>query len=105
VIDWKWYEIMYGERYMDTPEENPKGYEEACVLNYAKDLKGKLLLIHGTSDDVVLEQHNLSLVKKFVEVQKQVDYFPYPMHKHNVQGKDRVHLIQKVLDYVIENNK
>lgn len=105
VIDWKWYEIMYGERYMDTPEENPKGYDEACVLNYAKDLKGKLLLIHGTSDDVVLEQHNLSLVKKFVEVQKQVDYFPYPMHKHNVIGKDRVHLIQKVLDYVIENNK
>lgn len=105
VIDWKWYEIMYGERYMDTPEENPKGYEEACVLNYAKDLKGKLLLIHGTSDDVVLEQHNLSLVKKFVENQKQVDYFPYPMHKHNVIGKDRVHLIQKVLDYVIENNK
>jgi dipeptidyl-peptidase-4 len=105
VIDWKWYEIMYGERYMDTPEENPKGYEEACVLNYAKDLKGKLLLIHGTSDDVVLEQHNLSLVKKFVETQKQVDYFPYPMHKHNVSGKDRVHLIQKVLDYVIENNK
>ena len=105
VIDWKWYEIMYGERYMDTPEENPKGYEEACVLNYAKDLKGKLLLIHGTSDDVVLEQHNLSLVKKFVETQKQVDYFPYPMHKHNVQGKDRVHLIQKVLDYVITNNK
>ncbi|MCL9809001.1 S9 family peptidase [Flavobacterium luminosum] len=105
VTDWKWYEVMYGERYMDTPQENPKGYEEASLLNFAQDLKGKLLLIHGTSDDVVLEQHNLSLVKKFIESQKQVDYFPYPMHKHNVQGKDRVHLIQKILDYVIENNK
>ncbi len=105
VIDWKWYEVMYGERYMDTPAENQKGFEEASVLNYAKDLKGKLLLIHGTSDDVVVEQHNLSLVKKFVENGKQVDYFPYPMHKHNVMGKDRVHLMTKVLHYIIDNNK
>jgi dipeptidyl-peptidase-4 len=105
VIDWKWYEVMYGERYMDTPTENPKGFEENTVYNYVKNLKGKLLLIHGTNDDVVVEQHNLSLVKKFVEAGKQVDYFPYPMHKHNVTGKDRVHLIQKVLNYVIENNK
>jgi dipeptidyl-peptidase-4 len=105
VIDWKWYEVMYGERYMDTPTENPKGFEETTVYNYVKNLKGKLLLIHGTNDDVVVEQHNLSLVKKFVEAGKQVDYFPYPMHKHNVTGKDRVHLIQKVLNYVIDNNK
>ena len=105
VIDWKWYEVMYGERYMDTPAENAKGFEENTVYNYVKNLKGKLLLIHGTNDDVVVEQHNLSLVKKFVEAGKQVDYFPYPMHKHNVTGKDRVHLIQKVLNYVIENNK
>lgn len=105
VIDWKWYEVMYGERYMDTPAENQKGFDEANVTNYAKDLKGKLLLIHGTNDDVVVEQHNLALVKKFIEVGKQVDYFPYPMHKHNVTGRDRVHLIQKVLNYVIENNK
>lgn len=105
VIDWKWYEVMYGERYMDTPAENVKGFEETTVYNYVKNLKGKLLLIHGTNDDVVVEQHNLSLVKKFVEAGKQVDYFPYPMHKHNVTGKDRVHLIQKVLNYVMENNK
>jgi dipeptidyl-peptidase-4 len=105
VIDWKWYEVMYGERYMDTPAENAKGFEENTVYNYVKNLKGKLLLIHGTNDDVVVEQHNLSLVKKFVEAGKQVDYFPYPMHKHNVTGRDRVHLIQKVLNYVIDNNK
>ena len=105
VTDWKWYEIMYGERYMDTPAENQKGFDESSTLNYVKDLKGKLLLIHGTSDDVVVMQHNLALVKKFVEAQKQVDFFPYPMHKHNVIGKDRVHLMEKVLNYVIENNK
>ena len=105
VVDWKWYEVMYGERYMDTPAENAKGFEESSVLNYVNNLKGKLLLIHGTNDDVVVEQHNLSLVKKFVEAGKQVDYFPYPMAKHNVTGKDRVHLINKILTYIIENNK
>lgn len=106
VIDWKWYEIMYGERYMDTPSENEAGFEEANVINHAKDLKAKLLLIHGTVDDVVVMQHNLALVKKFVELGYQnVDFFPYPMHKHNVLGKDRVHLIDKVLHYIIENNK
>ena len=105
VTDWKYYEAMYGERYMDTPAENQKGFDEANTLNYVNYLEGKLLLIHGTIDDVVVMQHNLSLVKKFVEAEKQVDFFPYPMHKHNVGGKDRVHLMRKVLDYVIENNK
>ncbi len=105
VTDWKWYEIMYGERYMDTPVENQKGFDESSTLNYVNNLKGKLLLIHGTSDDTVVMQHNLALVKKFIEAGKQVDFFPYPMAKHNVQGKDRVHLMTKVLNYVIENNK
>ncbi|MFM9988814.1 DPP IV N-terminal domain-containing protein [Flavobacterium sp.] len=105
VTDWKYYEVMYGERYMDTPAENQKGFDEASTLNYVKNLKGKLLLIHGTNDDTVVMQQNFALVKKFIEAEKQVDFFPYPMHKHNVQGKDRVHLMKKVLDYVIENNK
>jgi dipeptidyl-peptidase-4 len=68
VIDWKWYEVMYGERYMDTPVKTKQGFEEANVINHAKDLKAKLLLIHGTVDDVVVMQHNLALVKKFVEL-------------------------------------
>ncbi len=105
VTDWKYYEIMYGERYMDTPTENQKGFDEASTLNYVKDLKGKLLLIHGTSDDVVVMQQNFALVKKFVEAGKQIDFFAYPMHKHNVIGKDRVHLMTKVLNYIIDNNK
>ncbi len=105
VTDWKYYEVMYGERYMDTPAENQKGFDENSTLNYVDKLKGKLLLIHGTSDDVVVMQQNLSLIKKFIEAGKQIDFFAYPMHKHNVIGKDRVHLMTKVLNYIIDNNK
>ncbi len=105
VTDWKYYEIMYGERYMDTPTENKKGFDDNSTLNYVKNLQGKLLLIHGTSDDVVVMQNNMALIKKFIEEDVQVDFFPYPMHKHNVTGKDRVHLMAKVLDYIINNNK
>ncbi len=105
VTDWKFYEIMYGERYMDRPEQNKEGYEQTSLLNHAKNLKDELLLIHGTVDDVVVLQHNYALVKKFVELGIQMDFFPYPMHPHNVSGKDRVHLMEKVLNFVIENNK
>jgi dipeptidyl-peptidase-4 len=89
---------------MDRPSENEKGYEKASLLNYAGNLKGDLLLIHGTVDDVVLMQHNYALIKKFVDLGVQMDFFPYPMHKHNVTGKDRVHLMEKVLSYIIEKN-
>ena len=105
VTDWQYYEVMYGERYMDRPEENEKGYEENRLMNYVKDLEGKLMLIHGTVDDVVVMQHNLALVKAFVDAGVQVDFFPYPMHPHNVRGKDRVHLMEKVLTYIIDHNK
>lgn len=105
VTDWKYYEIMYGERYMDTPEENKEGYENASLMTHAEKLEGKLLLIHGTIDNVVVMQHSLSLIEKFVGLGKQMDFFPYPMHEHNVRGKDRVHLMTKVLNYVIDNNK
>ena len=104
VTDWKYYEIMYGERYMDTPQQNPEGYKNASLLEHAKNLEGHLLLIHGTHDDVVVMQHNLALIKRFIDLGKQVDFFPYPMHKHNVSGKDRVHLMEKVLHYILEKN-
>ncbi|MGB1040107.1 MAG: DPP IV N-terminal domain-containing protein [Flavobacteriales bacterium] len=105
VIDWKWYEIMYGERYMDSPQDNPEGYKKNSLMQYVKNLDGKLLTIHGTVDDVVVMQHNLALVQQAVKDGVQMDFFPYPMHPHNVRGKDRVHLMTKVLNYVIENNK
>lgn len=99
VIDWRMYEIMYTERYMDMPQENAEGYKKADLLNYVKDLKGKLLLIHGSSDDVVLWQHSLNYIKKSVEEGVLVDYMVYPGHAHNVMGPDRVHLMKKITQY------
>ena len=100
VTDWKYYEVMYGERYMDRPEENEEGYKENRLANYVENLEGDLLLIHGTVDDVVVMQHNLALVKAFVDAGVQMDFFPYPTHPHNVRGKDRVHLMEKVIQYM-----
>ncbi len=99
VMDWKMYEIMYTERYMNTPEQNPKGYEDANLLSKAKNLKGKLMLIHGTDDATVVWQHSIDFLKKTVDDNIQVDYFVYPGYEHNVRGKDRVHLMQKISDY------
>ncbi len=99
VCDWKYYEIMYGERYMDTPQENPEGYENSCVINKADKLEDLLLIIHGTSDPVVVWQHSLSFIQKCIEENIQVDYFVYPGHEHNVSGKDRMHLLEKITRY------
>lgn len=99
VIDWGLYEIMYTERYMDTPQENPDGYKKTNLLNYVKNLKGNLLQIHGTEDDVVLWQHSQAFVEACVEAGVQLDYFIYPGHAHNVLGKDRVHLMEKITRY------
>jgi dipeptidyl-peptidase-4 len=99
VIDWKWYEVMYGERYMDTPQENPEGYKNASLLNYVQNLKGRLLIIHDTKDVTVVWQNSLSFIKKCVDKQVQVDYFVYPGHEHNVSGPDRMHLYRKLFQY------
>jgi len=99
VIDWSMYEIMYTERYMDTPQENPEGYQENNLLNYAKNLKGKLLLIHGTNDNTVLWNHTLNYAKQCVDDGILIDYAVYPTHEHNVMGKDRVHLFKKINQY------
>lgn len=99
VIDWKWYEVMYGERYMDSPHTNPEGYAKVSLLNKAKDLKGKLLICQGAIDNVVVWEHSLSFIRECIKNNVQVDYFPYPCAEHNVLGKDRIHLMQKVTDY------
>ena len=103
VIDWSYYEIMYGERYMDTPEQNPEGYKKSDLSNYVEDLQGKLLIIHGQIDDVVVPQHSMKLLKASVDKGVQIDFFTYPGYPHNIRGKDRVHLMQKVIDYIEEN--
>jgi dipeptidyl-peptidase-4 len=105
VMDWKYYEIMYGERYMDTPAENPEGYEATNLIKQAGKLKDKLLLIHGLQDPVVVQQHSINFVKACVDAGVQVDYMIYPGHEHNVLGKDRAHLYQKVTDYFMNNLK
>ena len=105
VIDWSMYEVMYTERYMDAPMENPEGFKKNNLLNYVKKLKGDLLLIHGTQDDVVVWQHSLKYLKKSVEEGIQVDYYVYPGHAHNVTGPDRVHLMDKISKYFIEKLK
>lgn len=99
VIDWKWYEVMYGERYMETPENNPEGYAATSLLPMAEKLRGKLLICQGAIDPTVVWQHSLNFVRACIDAGVQVDYFPYPTHEHNVMGKDRVHLMQKVTDY------
>ncbi|MFN0015323.1 MAG: DPP IV N-terminal domain-containing protein [Saprospiraceae bacterium] len=103
VIDWRMYEIMYTERYMDTPQENPEGYERSSMFNHIDNLKGRLLMIHGSSDDVVLWQHSLRYIRECVKKGKQIDYFVYPEHEHNVLGRDRVHLFEKI-DRFFEDN-
>src|SRR5574344_3011 len=99
VIDWKWYEIMYGERYMDTPQENPEGYANNSLISKAKNLDGHLLVIHGTEDNTVVWQHSLEFLDACIKAGKQVDYFVYPHHEHNVRGYDRLHLYEKMFNY------
>lgn len=103
VINWKYYEIMYGERYMDTPDENPEGYELTALDNKTDKLEGKLLIIHCTTDPTVVWQHSLSFVENAIHNGKQLDYFVYPGHDHNVYGMDRAHLIEKITEYFKEN--
>ncbi|MFV0144587.1 DPP IV N-terminal domain-containing protein [Empedobacter stercoris] len=99
VLDWTQYEIMYTERYMESPQDNPEGYKTSNLINRTKDLKGKLLMIHGAQDPVVVWQHSVDFVREAVKNGVQMDYFIYPGHEHNVRGKDRVHLMQKITDY------
>jgi len=99
VIDWSYYEVMYGERYMDTPQENQAGYDNNNLTKKADKLKGRLLMIHGAQDPVVVQQNSMEFIQACIKAGKQVDYFLYPTHEHNVSGKDRVHLNQKIADY------
>jgi len=100
VMDWSMYEVMYTERYMDTPAENPVGYAATTLPTLAKELQDDLLIITGGKDDTVLLEHSYSFLKACVDNGIPVDFFNYPGHGHNVRGKDRLHLMNKVLDYI-----
>lgn len=99
VMDWRMYEIMYTERYMDRPQDNPEGYKEAQLFDKAGNLEDKLLLIHGAQDSTVVWQHSMKFLRESVKANAQVDYYVYPAYPHNVRGKDRIHLMQKVTNY------
>ena len=99
VIDWKWYEVMYGERYMDTPESNPEGYEQTSLLAKAKDLKGKLQIIIGMNDPTVVPQHSLQFINACTEAGTQPDFFVYPGEGHNMAGHKSVHLHERITQY------
>ena len=103
VTDWARYEIMYGERYMDSPQENPEGYKETNLSLRAGNLKGRLLLIHGTIDPTVVWQHTQLFVDACVKAGTYPDYMIYPEHKHNVLGVDRVHLNYTMARYFMDH--
>lgn len=99
VIDWKYYEVMYGERYMDTPQENPEGYESSSLLPKAKNLKGRLQIIVGYNDPTCVLQHSLSFLKACEDAGTQPDYFVYPGEGHNMAGHMQVHLHDRITRY------
>ena len=99
VIDWKWYEVMYGERYMGTPQSNPEGYEKTSLIDKAKNLKGKLQIITGYNDATVVPQHCLSFLDACVKAGTQPDFFAYPGEPHNMRGHTSVHLHERITQY------
>ena len=99
VIDWKWYEVMYGERYMDTPESNPEGYAISSLISKAKNLKGKLQIITGYNDNTVVPQHCLSFLDACIKAGTQPDFFAYPGEEHNMRGHASVHLHERITQY------
>ena len=99
VIDWKWYEVMYGERYMDTPQQNPEGYEKISLINKAGNLKGRLQIITGYNDNTVVPQHCLSFLDACIKAGTQPDFFAYPGEKHNMRGHASVHLHERITQY------
>ena len=105
VTDWKYYEVMYGERYMDTPQENPEGYENSRVGKYLTNLKRPLLFIHGSVDDVVVPQHLMSITRESIKKNDFIELFIYPMHAHGVRGTDHINLTERIIDYVKKHNQ
>ena len=99
VIDWKWYEVMYGERYMGTPQNNPEGYAKTSLINKAKDLKGRLQIITGYNDNTVVPQHCLSFLDACIKAGTQPDFFAYPGEEHNMRGHASVHLHERITQY------
>ncbi|WP_062432725.1 DPP IV N-terminal domain-containing protein [Prevotella sp. DNF00663] len=102
VIDWKWYEVMYGERYMDTPQNNPEGYGKTSLIKQAKNLKGKLQIIIGENDPVVVPQHAKAFIHQCILDGTQPDFFMYPGEPHNMRGHQSTHLHKRISQYFFD---
>jgi len=103
VTDWKYYEVMYGERYMGTPQSNPQGYLNSSTINKAKNIQGKLLLINGGLDHITVINNSMAFLNECIKNNVQIDYFLYPNHDHHVLGKDRTHFLYKLSNYFLNN--
>ena len=104
VTNWRYYDNIYTERYMQTPQENASGYDDNSPINHVEKLKGKYLLVHGTADDNVHVQNTYEMTSALVRANKQFDLFVYPDKNHGIYGKNtRYHLYKKITNFILEN--
>jgi dipeptidyl-peptidase 4 len=104
VTNWRYYDNIYTERFMRTPQENADGYDDNSPLNFAKKLKGKFLLVHGTADDNVHMQNSMELAEALVNANKQFEMQFYPNKNHSIYGGyTRLHLFKRMTDFILEN--
>ncbi|MEC7264032.1 MAG: DPP IV N-terminal domain-containing protein [Bacteroidota bacterium] len=104
VTSWRFYDSIYTERYMQTPQENASGYDDNSPFNYPEMLKGKYLLVHGSGDDNVHVQNSMRMIEALVQANKQFDWAIYPDKNHGIYGGNtRLHLFTKLTNFVKEN--
>lgn len=100
VIDWRWYEVMYGERYMDTPQANPDGYAASSLVPKASRLKAATMIFQGAEDDTVVLQNCYSFIQECIGQGIRIDFFTFPCAEHNMRGAERVYLYDRVTDFI-----
>lgn len=106
VTNWKYYDNIYTERFMRTPQENPDGYENNSPINFTEQLEGQYMLVHGTADDNVHVQNSIDLITSFIEADKQFELMIYPNKNHSIYGGNtRYHLYQRMTNFLLENLK
>ncbi len=104
VSSWRFYDNIYTERFMRTPDENSEGYDENSPINFAGLLKGKLLIVHGSGDDNVHVENSIAMIDALVDSKKQFDLMIYPNRDHGIYGGNtRIHLFKLMTDYLTNN--
>ena len=103
VTNWRFYDTIYTERYMRTPQENPDGYDDNSPINHVEKLRGKFMLIHGTADDNVHLQNTIEMVDRLIAADKQFELLLYPNHSHGIRGDAARHMYTRITDFILEN--